>query len=111
MTPATTPSTTAITAILNPRKLSFIALSFLHRAFGNDVFSLLHLHLDATEAEAFVGLRLVPRQRRALRLRTCHGQGEDQGLGSVVRNMSGHVVMLLVNMAIEDRDVGVGQQK
>src|SRR5712692_12048914 len=110
MTPAPTPSTTAITAILNPRALSFIALSFLHRAFGNDVLGLLHLRLDATEAEAFVGLRRVPQQRRALRLRTGHGQGEDQRLGGVVRNMPGPVVMLLVNMAIEDRDVGVGQQ-
>src|SRR5207248_6454933 len=50
-------------------------------------------------------MRRVPGERCALRLRHRRREREDQRGGRVVRDLAGLEVMLLVDVAVEDRDV------
>lgn len=65
------------------------------------------LRFHLAKAEALVRHGRVPRQGRALFLRTGRRQGENQRLGGMVRDSPRHVVMFLVNMAVEHRHIAV----
>src|SRR5262245_34375751 len=83
--------------------LFFMTLSFYDRPLGEGVLCSSHLGLHGTETEPVVRLGRIPRDRCLLGHGTWSGQGKHEGLCRVVGDVPSQVVMLLVDMAIEDR--------
>src|SRR5260221_9878927 len=109
--PAAAPATSAAPPNNMRRREGFIALRLRHRQFGDCVLLLAHLGLDFAEAQPPIGIRRVPLDRVPLGLRARCGQRENERLRRVVRDVARHVVMLLVDVAIEHRHVGKRHQQ
>src|SRR6478736_2193752 len=82
-----------------------IRMSGSHGAFADREARSLVFGLDLAEAKTLVRMRGIPRHGLALRLRHRRGQREDERLRRVVRDVPGHVVVFLVDVAIEHGDV------
>src|SRR6266446_3174193 len=106
-----TPSSNAPNPIVNRLLAARIALRLHDRKLGELEIGVLHFRLDVAVAKALIGMRRVPWHRGALRLRAGDGQRKHQSLGGVVRDMPGHLVVLLMDVPIEHRDMRVWQQQ
>src|SRR5487761_2225777 len=110
---ASEPSASAPVAPNNVRRFvsMFMASRLLYGQLGDHAGRRWLRRLNLAHAEPFVGLRRVPGQRRAPGLRAGCRQREDQRLGRVVGDVPGHVVVLLMDVAVEHRHVGVRHQQ
>src|SRR5438093_1460264 len=91
--------------IITASFIIFIVSAFRDRPLGSPILFPTRLRLHGAEAEALVRVSRVPRDRRLFRHGPWGGQGEHKRLGGMMRDMTGQMVMLLVNVTIEDRDV------
>src|SRR6266404_932541 len=94
------PSSNPPNPIVNRRLAACIASSLHHGKLGELERGVLRLRLDVAEAKALIGMRRVPWQGVALRLRAGHRQRKHQSFGRVMGYVPGHLVVLLVNVAI-----------
>src|SRR5450759_1365923 len=105
------PSSNAPNPIVNRLLAARIALRLHDRKLGELEIRVLRFRLDVAEAKALIGMRRVPWQGAALRLRAGYGQRKHQSFGGVVRDMPGHLVVLLMDVAVEHRDMRMWQQQ
>src|SRR5579862_1218813 len=75
-----------------------------HRVFG-DLERIFRFY--GTETQSPVRLRGIPGNRFALRLRARRHQREDQRFRGMMRDMARHVVVFLMDVAVEHRDVRI----
>src|SRR5205085_12047506 len=85
--------------------LVFMGSRLQHWIFSDYVAGLIEVRLDAAEAQSLVRLRGIPRQRRAGGLGARRRQWKHEAFRGVVRDVPGHVMVLLMDMAVEHRYV------
>src|SRR5260370_6069635 len=66
--------------------------------------------LRGAGAQTLEGMGRIPGNGQALGLRAGRREWEDQRFGGVMRDLPGHVMVFLVNMAVEHRRVLIGRQ-
>src|SRR5882672_5103170 len=109
--PNAAPARAAIPAASTRRRPGLIASGLRHRVFGDPVRGLFDFRIHFAETESPVGLRRIPGHGLALGLRSGRDQREDQRLRRVVRDMPGHLMVLLVDVAVEHGHVAIRHQE
>src|ERR1700680_2483522 len=86
---------------IKTRLFLFINSSPSNIEFFDFILRLFWLSFDTPEAQTFIGSARVPRDWRLLWYGTGRRQRKHQRLCRVMRNVARHVVVFLVNVAVE----------
>src|SRR5689334_1943415 len=93
------------------KRASFFISLPLYWKFFDVVLTHAHLRLDISKAQAFIGFCGCPWYWPLLWDGVSYGQRPHERLGCMVRDMSGHVMVFLVDMAIQHRHIRMRHQR